>query len=57
MDKVELKPVTKYTQLRLKHIRMTADVLRVLGLEHLVDDVYEAIAEHRTEVNFDIDKI
>ena len=54
---VELRLVEKYSDLRLKHITMVRDILNVLDLDHLVDDVYEAIRDDDREVNFDIDKI
>jgi hypothetical protein len=57
VDRITMRLVEKYGDLRLKHITMTCDVLTVLGLDHLVNDVYEAIAENDKEVNFDINKI
>lgn len=57
MNKIELKPVTALKDIRLKHVLMTCDILRALNLDHLVDDVYEAMADHKDEVDFNIEKI
>ena len=55
--RVTMRVVDKFSDLRLKHVSMCTDVLKVIGLEHLVDDVYDAVRERRDDVNFNPERI
>ena len=54
---ITVKPIDKFEDVRLKHVAVCTDVLKAIGLEHLVDDVYEAIRDHEKKANFNPERI